>query len=138
LSRTYIPKKLRRLVEERAEFRCEYCLLPTVASYLPHEVDHVIPEQHGGATTADNLALACPRCNNHKGTNLGSFDPQTGQFSFLFNPRTQKWDAHFVTEEDRIVGLSPEGRTTVWLLRLNQEARILERLKLRLAPPGNP
>ncbi len=29
--------------------------------------------------------FVCWRCNRHKGTDLGSFDPQTGEFSFLFN-----------------------------------------------------
>jgi 5-methylcytosine-specific restriction endonuclease McrA len=24
-----------------------------------HTIDHIIAEKHGGATTADNLALAC-------------------------------------------------------------------------------
>ncbi len=35
----------------------------------------------------DNLALACLRCNRHKGPNVGSFDPLTGQLTPFFNPR---------------------------------------------------
>ena len=91
---TYISPALRRLVEERANYRCEYCLLSAGVTFFPHEVDHIIAVKHGGATNADNLAIACWRCNRYKGTDLGSFDPKTGTFSFLFNPRTQNWAEH--------------------------------------------
>ena len=131
MSVTYIPVALRRLVEERANRICEYCLLPANVAFFPHEVDHVIAEKHGGATNADNLAFTCWRCNRYKGTDLGSFDPQTGAFSFLFNPRTQQWAEHFKFEELRIVGLTPEGRTTVRLLQLNNDERLAERQRLR-------
>ena len=131
MSRTYIPAALRRQVEERANNRCEYCLVPNSVSFFPHEIDHVIPEKHGGKTDADNLALTCWRCNRHKGTDLGSYDPETGEFSFLFNPRKQKWSEHFVDENTTIHGLTPEGRTTVKLLQLNNDERLGERKRLR-------
>ena len=38
---------LRRLVRERADLRCEYCLLAEDDAYLPHEPDHVIATKHG-------------------------------------------------------------------------------------------
>lgn len=125
---TYVPTALRREVIERAGNRCEYCLLPTEFAFYPHEVDHVIAEKHGGATDIDNLAFACWRCNRHKGSDLTSFDPETRQLSPLFNPRTQVWAKHFAYEKERLVGLTPEGRTTVNLLRLNSEERLSERL----------
>lgn len=131
MSLTYIPVALRRLVEERAKHLCEYCLLPAEITFFPHEIDHVIAEKHGGETTADNLAFTCWRCNRHKGSDLGSFDPQTGAFSFLFNPRTQQWDEHFKFEELQIVGLTSEGRTTARLLQLNGNERLAERQRLR-------
>ncbi len=31
------------------------------------EIDHLIPEARGGATSAGNLQLACQRCNRSKG-----------------------------------------------------------------------
>jgi len=77
------------------------------------------------------LALTCWRCNRHKGTDLGSYDPETGEFSFLFNPRKQKWSEHFVSEEADIDGLTPEGRTTVKLLQLNGDERLSERKRFR-------
>lgn len=130
MSKTYISVGLRRLVEERAGNRCEYCLLPGTVTFFPYEIDHVIAEKHGGKTTSDNLALTCWRCNRHKGSDLGSFDPQTGEFCFLFNPRTQTWCDHFSQKGSRIEGLTPEGRTTIKLLQLNTPERLAERQRL--------
>lgn len=131
MSLSYIPVALRRLVEERANQKCEYCLLPTKVAFFPHEIDHIISQKHGGKTDAENLALTCWRCNRHKGTDLGSFDPQTGAFSFLYNPRTQQWSEHFSFSELAIVGLTDVGRTTVHLLQMNNEERIAERQRLK-------
>jgi hypothetical protein len=127
VSQAYIPASLRRLVEQRAGHKCEYCLLPTEVAFFPHEIDHVILEKHNGLTNADNLALTCWRCNRHKGTDLGSFDPQTGNFSFLFNPRVQQWSEHFTLSQVDLLGLTSEGRTTVQLLQMNTDERRLER-----------
>lgn len=95
MSETYIPAGLRRLVIERANGQCEYCRLPAAVSFYPYEVDHIIAEKHDGATEAGNLAYTCARCNRFKGTDLGSFDPQTREFTFLFNPRMQLWEEHY-------------------------------------------
>jgi hypothetical protein len=131
VSVTYIPVALRRLVEDRARGRCEYCLLPAEVAFFAHEVDHVIAEKHGGVTEDANLAYTCWRCNRHKGTDLGSFDPETGAFSMLFNPRTQLWREHFALDGDgQLRGLTPAGRTTVWLLQINTTERVHERRRL--------
>ena len=124
---THIPAALRREVVERAGNYCEYCHLPAKLAFYPHEVDHVVAEKHGGATDIDNLAFACWRCNRHKGSDLTSFDPETGQLSPLFNPRTQAWAEHFAYEGHMMVGLTPAGRATVNLLRLNSAERLTER-----------
>lgn len=131
MSRTYIPVALRRLVEERARRHCAFCLLPAELAFLQaHEVDHVIAEKHGGETVEGNLAFSCWRCNRHKGTDLTSFDPQTGALTLLFNPRSQSWSAHFALRELVLEGLTPEGRTTVRLLQLNTPERMAERQRL--------
>jgi hypothetical protein len=131
VSVSYISAALRRLVEARASCKCEYCCFPANLSFYSHEIDHVIAEKHQGETIADNLALTCWRCNRHKGSDLGSFDPQTGAFSFLFNPRTQIWAEHFTVQHSEINGITPEGRTTVRLLQLNSSDRIKERHRIR-------
>lgn len=130
MSSTYIPAGLRRLVEERANRRCEYCLLPENISFFPHEIDHVIAEKHGGETDAENLAFTYWHCNRHKGTDLGSFDPETGEFSFLFHPRKQQWSEHFACDNATILGLTPVGRTTVILLQFNSDEQLAERQRL--------
>lgn len=123
----YISFELRELVAERARHRCEYCLLPETATLHRHEPYHVVPHQHGGITEADNLALACFRCNRLKGPNVGSFDPETGNLVPFFNPRVQEWTEHFALEDAMIVPLTAEGRVTAKLLRLNDEDRLEER-----------
>lgn len=128
MSVTHIPAALRRLVIERADGRCEYCLAPAAVAFFPHEVDHVIAEKHGGVTEEGNLAYTCWRCNRHKGTDLGSFDPDTGAFCLLYNPRAQRWRDHFALRVDEsLSGLTPEGRTTVRLLQINTADRVGER-----------
>lgn len=93
----------------------------------------VIAEKHEGQTNEENLAFTCWRCNRYKGTDLGSFDPQTAEFSLLFNPRTHAWTEHFRLKAFQIIGLTPEGRTTVNLLQLNSQERLAERERLSQA-----
>ncbi len=125
-----IPDKLRRLVSQRADNRCEYCLLPESAALHKHEPDHIVPHQHGGQTSVGNLALACLRCNRYKGPNVGSYDPATGQLVPLFNPRIHEWKDHFQFIGSIIHPLTPEARVTEKLLRFNEEHRIAERERL--------
>jgi hypothetical protein len=121
---------LRRAVMERARGRCEYCLMPQSASAFEHEPDHIIPIQHGGKTEAENLALACLRCNRRKGPNIGSLDPETGALVPFFNPRSQTWQDHFRLDGAIIQPLTPEARVTVKILQLNDERRVEEREQL--------
>ncbi len=116
---------LRRLVEERAGQRCEYCRLHHDFQPLaPFHVEHIIARQHGGHDSPENLALACHRCNLHKGPNLTSLDPETGGLARLFNPRQDRWTEHFELRQARIIGLTSIGRTTAALLRMNTPDRI--------------
>lgn len=58
------------IVRKRAGDRCEYCRIPQAALEATLQVDHVIAQQHLVEVTneANLLALACDRCNLHKGT----------------------------------------------------------------------
>lgn len=127
---SYIPDSLRRQVSERALGRCEYCLIHQQDSLYTHEVDHIIPEKHRGATSLDNLCLACLDCNRHKGSDFASFDPDSNEIALLFNPRQHGWTDHFRLEDGRIVPLTAVGRVTVFVLRLNDEIRIRARRAL--------
>ena len=85
-------------------------------------VDHIVPEAGGGKTIEDNLWLACVACNEFKGMRIQARDPATGRRVRLFNPRKQRWNAHFRWSEEgtEIVGLTPCGRATVAALQLNR------------------
>jgi hypothetical protein len=127
MSTSYIPAALRRLVFTRAAGCCEYCLLPEVAAFLSHEVDHVIAEKHEGKTESENLALACSLCNKHKGSDVASVDSTTGDIVRLYSPRRDRWSDHFELNDGEIIGQTSFGRVTVRLLQINQLERVEER-----------
>src|SRR5438105_12172095 len=114
-----IESSIRAVVAERATHRCEYCLLPRADHCWPFHVEHIVPRQHGGTDSLDNLAYACPRCNRYKGPNLTAIDPETGRITPLFNPRIHAWADHFQITGDRILGITDIGRVTARLLRMN-------------------
>ena len=124
MSRQRVPARLRRLVRERADERCEYCRLAETDAFFAHEPDHIIAEKHRGKTTADNLALACFDCNRFKGSDIASIDPATGKLVALFNPRTQPWNEHFKIKEGKIIPLTATGRATAALLKFNLAERV--------------
>jgi hypothetical protein len=126
----YIGADLRRLVVERAERVCEYCLIHEDDTFFGCQVDHVISEKHGGKTEPGNLAYACAFCNRHKGTDIASISQRTERLTALFNPRTDSWQEHFRIEEATIVPLTEVGEVTVSLLGFNSFDRILERSAL--------
>jgi hypothetical protein len=130
MSRVHIPDALRRLVIERAGARCEYCLMHQDDTPFTHQLDHLIALKHGGQTSGNNLALACLLCNRHKGSDLTTIDPVTGELVPLFNPRADLWHEHFELNGARIVGKTPVGRATVLLLRLNDRLRLIQRQAL--------
>lgn len=125
-----VDKRLAELVPERAKHRCEYCRVPQELVSITFEIDHIVPVQHGGATVASNLALACFADNHHKGPNLAGIDPQTGKRAWLFNPRRQKWARHFRWSGPIIVGRTPVGRATVAVLQMNAPHRVAQRAAL--------
>jgi hypothetical protein len=84
-------------------------------------IDHIIARQHGGPTTADNLANIGQHCNQHKGPNVAGIDPVTRQLARLFNPRRDRWDEHFRVVGVEIIGITDVGRVTVVTLAMNDE-----------------
>lgn len=116
---------LRRLVEEHAGHRCEYCRLhQDFQPVMAFHVEHIIARQHRGQDSLENLALACHRCNLQKGPNLSGIDPESGALTRLFHPRRDRWTEHFELRQARVIGLTAVGRTTAELLRMNTPDRI--------------
>jgi len=135
-----IDDRLRALVASRAAHRCEYCLLNESDSYSRHQIDHIVSRKHGGASDESNLALACIRCNTWKGTDIAGLDHESGRIVRLFDPRADRWSDHFRLDGLIIEPLTPEGRITARILRLNVDQRIVER-RLLIAIgryPGDP
>ena len=124
---SYIPAELRRLVRERADGLCEYCLVHESDSYFETEVDHIISEKHGGQTIQENLAYACPICNRAKGTDVGSITSPSAQFVRFFNPRTDRWSERFSLQGVNIVPKTQVGQVTARILAFNDPKRLEER-----------
>lgn len=71
--------------------------------------------------------MSCIRCNLHKGTDLTGIDRPSGVVVLLFNPRRDVWQEHFSWNGPVLVGVSPAGRTSIALLKMNS----IERVRLR-------
>lgn len=135
-----VPDGLRRQVILRAGDRCEYCRLAQEGQEATFHIDHVVPRAAGGTTTPDNLALACVSCSLRKEARRSGKDPKTGRTVPLFNPRRQRWANHFRWDRFLVLALTPTGRTTVVLLRLNRPSilaiRAEEAVRGRHPPPS--
>ncbi len=122
---------LRQLVVRRAKDRCEYCrIAQNLVPFQRFHVEHIVAKQHGGGEDSGNLCLACHRCNGYKGPNLAAIDPDTGEVVSLFHPRHDSWHEHFTFRGAEIVGLTPTGRATLRLLKMNDYWRVLLRAEL--------
>jgi hypothetical protein len=123
-----ISNENRSIVRERAGDCCEYCRLSQAGRLARFHVDHIIATKHGGTDKDDNLCLAFPKCNSYKGSNVAALDPLTGNATKLYHPRQQNWDNQFTVNPDATLsGLTPEGRTTILVLRINDETRVKQR-----------
>ena len=126
-----VPPRLAREVRERAGDACEYCLLPQDSQEATFHVDHVVPRSRGGATTLDNLALACVTCSLRKAARHRVRDPQSGKLVPVYNPRVEEWSDHFAfTKLWRLSGRSRIGRATIEALGMNRAAVITIRKEL--------
>lgn len=95
------------------------------------DVEHVVPVAAGGDERSENLALACRRCNLHKGVRPPVTAQNTPDGILIFNPRIQRWDEHFEInlQTGEVIGRTPTGTVTVTLLKMNSppapQARLL-------------
>lgn len=122
MPREYITATLRKLVVNRARGYCEYCRSSGKFALESMEIEHVIPVSRGGETIAENLALACHGCNNHKQSRINGLDPVSQELTLLYHPREMEWNEHFAWSEDKtiVIGLTATGRVTMILLKLNR------------------
>jgi hypothetical protein len=118
-----ISAELRQQISVRAGGCCEYCRSQARYATQAFSVEHILPRVQGGATSLDNLALACQGCNNHKYDKVAAPDPVNGQHVPLYHPRRDRWDTHFAWSDDftLMIGITPTGRATVESLQLNRD-----------------
>ena len=141
---TKVDPATRSLVVHRASGLCEYCLSPEAYSCCTFSVDHVRPRSTGGEDNANNLALCCQQCNNHKFNAVTHADPVSLKEVPLYNPRADKWSDHFAWDftMTQIVGISAIGRATVDRLQLNRDGvvnlrNVLREVGFRFEPPAS-
>lgn len=127
----YVSDALRSQVMQRAYQLCEYCLFHEEDGLNTFHIEHIIPLKHSGKTALNNLAYACPFCNNYKGTNIGTYLNDEQLFVPLYHPRKDRWSAHFFLAGSIIEPLTQTGEATIKILNLNEENRIFERTLLR-------
>ncbi len=133
-----MSRALRKVVFDRAQECCEYCQMPQALDKSAFHLDHIRALKHNGPTELENLALCCPACSLYKGANVAGYDPVTGVLTELFNPRLQTWSEHFVWETASLKGLTPTGRTTIEVLRVNDADNVALRnvlIELGKFPP---
>lgn len=118
----YVSDELRARVDAADQRICRYCLTAEANSGVRLTHDHITPASKGGATTFENVCLACSACNEFKADATHAVDPVTAELVPLFHPRTQAWSEHFAWSADttRVDGVTPTGRATVLALRMNQ------------------
>jgi HNH endonuclease len=118
----YIPSALRQAILTRAQECCEYCHSPAEWSPEIFEIEHIIPLSLKGKTVLANFAYACPACNRYKRNHLFASDPLTNTVASIFHPRQMPWEDHFRWRKDFswVEGLTPIGRATVVLLKMNR------------------
>jgi hypothetical protein len=118
-----ISEITRQFVCKRANYLCKYCHSPEKISTSRFTIDHIQPRSLGRSDQADNLALACSRCNQRRYNFIAGRDLTTSSIMPLFNPRQRQWSEHFIWTMDgtRIIGTTPIGRATCERLDLNDE-----------------
>ncbi len=127
-----LTSQIKQQVKLSAKNCCEYCYSQEKFATHSFSVEHIKPLSKGGNNNFDNLALSCQGCNNHKYNKTEGKDAVSGAIVSLYNPRQQNWQEHFNWNQDYtlIIGLTPRGRATVEVLRLNREGLVNLRLIL--------
>jgi 5-methylcytosine-specific restriction endonuclease McrA len=70
-----ISDKVRQHLCAAANYRCEYCRTSSKLTGMPLVMDHILPQVAGGSDEPENIAAACYRCNEFKGSKTHASDP---------------------------------------------------------------
>lgn len=138
----YISVELRRQLRDQFGDCCAYCHSASALMAISLEIEHIKPQSVGGLTKLDNLCLACPSCNRHKGSRQTVIDPESGEIVPLFHPQKQVWIEHFgwIDHASQLTGKTAIGRATIVALQMNRPALVAVRklwVKLDRHPPDS-
>lgn len=84
------PKLTKKNVWLRDDGRCQYC--ERTINLSDATVDHVVPKSRGGQNAWENVALACSKCNQKKGSRL----LENTSLNILRKPFKPKMDSVFI------------------------------------------
>ncbi len=126
--RKSITSSTKFYVAERANYKCEYCLIPEKLSFYKFQIEHIISLKHGGSNRKENLAYCCPECNYSKGTDVGTYI--ANNLTRFFNPRLDNWEEHFELKKGEIIAKTDIGAATVIIFKFNQIDRLIFRNQL--------
>jgi len=126
VSRGAISADLRRRVADTARHRCGYCLTSQRVVGPLLEIDHIVPEAHGGTSEEENLFLACPMCNGHKSDKRSATDPRDVKVA-VDGKLKKRWDETLGVIR-KAKGQGAEAFDELWGLR------VLLALGLRVLP----
>jgi WD40 repeat protein len=129
MARNVVGQILKKEVAQRANFRCEYCLLSEKVSLFRFHIEHIKSIKHGGNNDIQNLAYCCPDCNFHKGSDIATMQEDDTLIRF-FNPRKDNWFAHFEIDNGAINGKTAIGDATVRIFKFNEIDRLIFRQEL--------
>jgi hypothetical protein len=118
----YISADLRRKIRAQFANCCAYCKTAEALSVAVFEFEHIVPRSAGSTTVVENLCFSCPACNRWKAGRTTAPDMTTQQDVPIFHPQRDSWNDHFAWIDDAstIIGLTPVGRATIVLLRMNR------------------
>lgn len=119
-------KALRDQIRQRAAFACEYCGVNETDTGGLLTLDHFHPQSKGGSDNPENLIYCCNRCNSYK----YNYFPSSNKEPSIWNPTQSPRDQHFFElDNGQLKALTPVGKATIDLLRLNRPPLIQYRLQ---------
>ena len=122
----YVSVGLQAQVRARFANCCSYCQTDERLTAMRCEFEHIVPRSLGGATTFENLCLACSCCNRLKGDRVEFVDPVSEERIPMFHPQQEVWVDHFGWERESslVVGKTAIRRATVAAFQMNREALV--------------
>ena len=123
-------RELARAIRQRADGKCEYCRIPQFAFPLPFQIDHIIAEQHGGQSVANNLVWRVRVATGIKALTLLDLIRSRAKSSVSFIRERISGASISNSNGALIVGKTSIGHVTVQVLSMNDYDLLLLRVQL--------